>query len=107
MLRRTGGDLVRSFVAAAAMSREPEIMESQVMWEPDTKRNTHMDRFRAAVADSCGLRLGERRAGRQALRLCSGSCSRYGGWCVSVSPRLRIPRAGLTAREGTRCLWGA
>ncbi|XP_056177961.1 acetoacetyl-CoA synthetase-like [Falco biarmicus] len=39
------------------MSREPEIMESQVMWEPDTKRNTHMDRFRAAVASSCGLRL--------------------------------------------------
>lgn len=34
-------------------------MESQVMWEPDTKRNTHMDRFRAAVASSCGLRLGE------------------------------------------------
>lgn len=48
---------------AAAMSREPEIMESQVMWEPDTKRNTHMDRFRAAVASSCGLRLGERWAG--------------------------------------------
>lgn len=45
---------------AAAMSREPEIMESQVMWEPDSKRNTHMDRFRAAVAGSCGLRLGER-----------------------------------------------
>ncbi|OXB58761.1 hypothetical protein ASZ78_012357 [Callipepla squamata] len=39
------------------MSREPEIMESQVMWEPDSKRNTHMDRFRAAVAGSCGLRL--------------------------------------------------
>uniref|UniRef100_A0A8C3M003 Acetoacetyl-CoA synthetase n=1 Tax=Chrysolophus pictus TaxID=9089 RepID=A0A8C3M003_CHRPC len=34
------------------MSREPEIMESQVMWEPDSKRNTHMDRFRAAVAGS-------------------------------------------------------
>ncbi|KAJ7400762.1 Acetoacetyl-CoA synthetase [Pitangus sulphuratus] len=39
------------------MSREPEIMESQVMWEPDTKRNTHMDRFRAAVASSYGIRL--------------------------------------------------
>ncbi|XP_054248663.1 acetoacetyl-CoA synthetase isoform X2 [Indicator indicator] len=39
------------------MSQEPEIMESQVMWEPDTKRNTHMDRFRTAVANSCGLRL--------------------------------------------------
>lgn len=49
--------------ATAAMSQEPEIMESQVMWEPDTKRNTHMDRFRAAAASSCGLRLGERRAG--------------------------------------------
>lgn len=65
---RDGCSLARSLqsfaaAAAAAMSREPEIMESQVMWEPDTKRNTHMDRFRAAVASSCGLRLGERRAG--------------------------------------------
>uniref|UniRef100_A0A8D0H1S1 Acetoacetyl-CoA synthetase n=1 Tax=Sphenodon punctatus TaxID=8508 RepID=A0A8D0H1S1_SPHPU len=39
------------------MSQEPEIMESQVMWEPDSKRNTHMDRFRAALAGACGIRL--------------------------------------------------
>lgn len=41
------------------MSRELEIMESQVMWEPDSKRNTNMDRFRAAVAAAYGIRLGE------------------------------------------------
>lgn len=64
------------------MSREPEIMESQVMWEPDTKRNTHMDRFRAAVASSCGLRLGERRA---------GAAGRGG---PSGSARGRAPAAG-------------
>ncbi|XP_026512801.1 acetoacetyl-CoA synthetase [Terrapene carolina triunguis] len=39
------------------MSREPEILESRVMWEPDSKRNTQMDRFRAALAGACGLRL--------------------------------------------------
>lgn len=48
----------------AAMSREPEIMEARVMWEPDSKRNTHMDRFRAALACAYGLRLGERGGGR-------------------------------------------
>lgn len=42
---------------AAAMSKEAragheEIMEAQVMWEPDGKRNAQMDRFRAAVR--CG-----------------------------------------------------
>ncbi|XP_077015672.1 acetoacetyl-CoA synthetase isoform X3 [Tamandua tetradactyla] len=45
------------------MSKEPrtereEIVECQVMWEPDSKRNTQMDRFRAAVHASCGLALG-------------------------------------------------
>lgn len=49
---------------AAAMSKEPragreEILECQVMWEPDTKKNTQMDRFRAAVGAACGLALGE------------------------------------------------
>uniref|UniRef100_A0A8C0JD51 Acetoacetyl-CoA synthetase n=1 Tax=Chelonoidis abingdonii TaxID=106734 RepID=A0A8C0JD51_CHEAB len=39
------------------MSREPAILESRVMWEPDCKRNTQMDRFRAALVGSCGLRL--------------------------------------------------
>ncbi|KAM7144653.1 acetoacetyl-CoA synthetase isoform 3-T3 [Macrochelys suwanniensis] len=39
------------------MSRELEILESRVMWEPDSKRNTQMDRFRAALAGACGLRL--------------------------------------------------
>lgn len=66
------------------MSREPEIMESQVMWEPDTKRNTHMDRFRAAVASSCGLRLGELWAGGEALGLCLGPALAVGfkgGFC--------------------------
>ena len=46
------------------MSKEPragreEILECQVMWEPDSKKNTQMDRFRAAVGAACGLSLGE------------------------------------------------
>ncbi|KAM6156266.1 acetoacetyl-CoA synthetase isoform 2-T2 [Rhynchocyon petersi] len=45
------------------MSKEPravreEIMECQVMWEPDSKKNTQMDRFRAAAGAACGLALG-------------------------------------------------
>ncbi|XP_038229523.1 acetoacetyl-CoA synthetase [Dermochelys coriacea] len=39
------------------MSQEPEILESRVMWEPDSKRNTQMDRFRAGLVGACGLRL--------------------------------------------------
>ncbi|KAL6081598.1 hypothetical protein STEG23_007813 [Scotinomys teguina] len=35
-----------------------EIMECQVMWEPDSKKDTQMDRFRAAVGAACGLALG-------------------------------------------------
>ncbi|XP_077895493.1 acetoacetyl-CoA synthetase isoform X3 [Ictidomys tridecemlineatus] len=34
-----------------------EIMECQVMWEPDSKRDTQMDRFRTAVGAACGLAL--------------------------------------------------
>lgn len=65
------------------MSREPEIMESQVMWEPDTKRNTHMDRFRAAVASSCGLRLGERWVGA-GRRVLPGAVGARGGCTVGL-----------------------
>lgn len=36
-----------------------EIMECQVMWEPDSKKDTQMDRFRTAVGAACGLALGE------------------------------------------------
>ncbi|XP_031298352.2 acetoacetyl-CoA synthetase isoform X2 [Camelus dromedarius] len=44
------------------MSKEPragreEILECQVMWKPDNKKNTQMDRFRAAVGAACGLAL--------------------------------------------------
>jgi len=44
------------------MSKQPragreEILECQVMWEPDSKKNTQMDRFRAAVGAACGLAL--------------------------------------------------
>ncbi|XP_059532233.1 acetoacetyl-CoA synthetase isoform X1 [Myotis daubentonii] len=35
-----------------------EIVGCRVMWEPDSKKNTQMDRFRAAVGTSCGLVLG-------------------------------------------------
>ncbi|XP_028621782.1 acetoacetyl-CoA synthetase [Grammomys surdaster] len=41
----------------ARLERE-EIMECQVMWEPDSKKDTQMDRFRAAVGTACGLALG-------------------------------------------------
>nr|XP_042123765.1 acetoacetyl-CoA synthetase isoform X2 [Peromyscus maniculatus bairdii] len=41
----------------AQLGRE-EIMECQVMWEPDSKKDTQMDRFRAAVGAACGLALG-------------------------------------------------
>ncbi|KAM9446237.1 acetoacetyl-CoA synthetase isoform 1-T1 [Clarias gariepinus] len=34
-----------------------EIMESKVLWYPDSKRNTHMDRFRAQVNRDYGLNL--------------------------------------------------
>ncbi|XP_037672610.1 acetoacetyl-CoA synthetase isoform X2 [Choloepus didactylus] len=45
------------------MSKEPravreEIVECRVMWRPDSKKNTQMDRFRAAVGAACGLALG-------------------------------------------------
>lgn len=51
-------------VPVAAMSKEPrggreEILECQVMWEPDSKKNTQMDRFRAVVGAAYGLALGE------------------------------------------------
>ncbi|XP_042766167.1 acetoacetyl-CoA synthetase isoform X2 [Panthera leo] len=44
------------------MSKQPraggeEILECQVMWEPDGKKNTQMDRFREAVGAACGLAL--------------------------------------------------
>ncbi|XP_030075223.1 acetoacetyl-CoA synthetase [Microcaecilia unicolor] len=40
------------------MSKDPEaIMESKVLWYPDSKRNTQMDRFRATVNCSFGLNL--------------------------------------------------
>ncbi|KAK2495424.1 hypothetical protein MC885_016745 [Smutsia gigantea] len=34
-----------------------EILECKVMWEPDSKKNTQMDRFRAAVGAACGMAL--------------------------------------------------
>ncbi|XP_012518993.1 PREDICTED: acetoacetyl-CoA synthetase [Propithecus coquereli] len=34
-----------------------EIMECQVMWEPDSKKRTQMDRFREAVGAACGRSL--------------------------------------------------
>ncbi|KAL7976014.1 hypothetical protein Chor_008223 [Crotalus horridus] len=42
------------------MSGGLEIMEAQRLWEPDSKRNTSMDRFRAAVTAAYGIRLGSR-----------------------------------------------
>lgn len=34
-------------------------MDSKVLWYPDTKTNTHMDRFRIQVNRDHGLNLGE------------------------------------------------
>ncbi|XP_032732388.1 acetoacetyl-CoA synthetase isoform X1 [Lontra canadensis] len=44
------------------MSKQPragreEILECQVMWEPDSKKNTQMDRFRAVAGAASGLAL--------------------------------------------------
>lgn len=40
-------------------------MESKVLWYPDSKRNTQMDKFRMQVNDNYGLNLGEWGGGRQ------------------------------------------
>ncbi|XP_053443771.1 acetoacetyl-CoA synthetase isoform X2 [Nycticebus coucang] len=36
---------------------QEEILECEVMWEPDSKKRTQMDRFRAAVGAACGRAL--------------------------------------------------
>lgn len=46
------------------MSKDTErtsekIMESKVLWYPDSKKNTQMDRFRTQVNRDFGLNLGE------------------------------------------------
>lgn len=38
-------------------------MESKVLWYPDSKRNTQMDKFRIQVNANYGLNLGEWRGG--------------------------------------------
>lgn len=58
-------------------SRE-EILECQVMWEPDSKKDTQMDRFRAAVGAACGLALGE-----------CGHAARGGGGVVAAGRGLQ------------------
>lgn len=40
-------------------AKSEEIMESKVLWYPDSKRNTQMDRFRAQVNRDFGLNLGK------------------------------------------------
>lgn len=40
-------------------------MESKVLWYPDSKRNTQMDKFRIQVNADYGLNLGEWRGGRE------------------------------------------
>lgn len=39
-------------------------MESKVLWYPDSKRNTQMDKFRIQVNGDYGLNLGEWTTGR-------------------------------------------
>jgi len=43
-------------------------MESKVLWYPDSKRNTQMDKFRIQVNSDYGLNLGEWREGREPER---------------------------------------
>lgn len=43
-------------------------MESKVLWYPDSKRNTQMDKFRIQVNGDYGLNLGEWRGGRKTDR---------------------------------------
>lgn len=43
-------------------------MESKVLWYPDSKRNTQMDKFRIQVNGDYGLNLGEQRGGREGDR---------------------------------------
>lgn len=70
-------------------------MEAQVMWEPDSKRNTHMDQFRAAVAAAYGIHLGEPEAGERREK--EGCCGRRGpAWFIQAA-RLR-PAAGKVRR---------
>lgn len=56
---------------AANMSKDTEgksekimDMDSKVLWYPDSKRNTQMDKFRIQVNGDYGLNLGEQAGGR-------------------------------------------
>ncbi len=40
-------------------AKSEEIMESKVLWYPDSKRNTQMDLFRTQVNRDFGVNLGE------------------------------------------------
>ena len=58
---------IQSRLFRAIMSKDTEamsenILESKVLWYPDTKKNTHMDRFRTQVNRDFGLNLGEWRS---------------------------------------------
>lgn len=55
--RRSG--TVQGFAMSKEMERSEKIMESKVMWYPDSKKNTQMDRFRRLVNRDFGLSLGE------------------------------------------------
>ena len=43
-------------------------LESKVLWYPDSKKNTQMDKFRIQVNGDYGLNLGEQRGGRKTDR---------------------------------------
>lgn len=43
-------------------------LDSKVLWYPDSKRNTQMDKFRIQVNEDYGLNLGKQRDRRQEER---------------------------------------
>lgn len=71
------------------------------MWEPDSKKNTQMDRFRAAVGAASGLALGECRHAARGLR---------GHHRLSTHPPRPAPGRGLGVRgapwQGDSPPWG-
>lgn len=94
--------------SAAAMSKElrarqDEILGCHVMWEPDGKGNTQMDRFRAAVSAAHGLALGECARGPRAPATPLGG--RGTAWRSRPPPGDRDASFSWTFLSGPLLVW--
>ncbi|XP_073696680.1 acetoacetyl-CoA synthetase [Garra rufa] len=81
-------------------AKSEEIMESKVLWYPDTKRNTQMDRFRTQVNRDFGLNMANYNDlyqwsvdsypefWAQVWKFCGITCSKMYGEVVDVSKRI-------------------